>query len=106
MNRNMICDYCEYAGRPTYDYPCSKCDTIIGSNLCMYEYKEVKTNADKIRNMNDEELARWIGGGARHSDVACNYCEHNKNKTCTGKECQDVTDTEIIMKWLQQPVEE
>lgn len=68
--------------------------------------RKPQTNADKIRAMSDEELAKWISGGAMHSDSACSYCEHNKKKTCTGRECQGVTDAEIIIKWLQQPVEE
>ena len=66
----------------------------------------VPTNGDKIRSMSDAELAKWISGGAMHSDSACSYCEYNKNKTCNGSQCQDVTDAEIITKWLQQPVKE
>jgi hypothetical protein len=72
----------------------------------MYEHEEKPTNGDKIRSMSDEELAKWLSGGAMHSDSACSYCEHNKNKTCTGQECQGITDAEIIMKWLKKPVEE
>ena len=68
--------------------------------------RKPRTKADAIRSMSDEELARWIGGGAIESDVACNYCEYNKNSSCNGSQCQGVTDTEIIMKWLQKPMEE
>ena len=63
------------------------------------------TNIDRIRNMSDEELAKFINGGAMYSDSACSYCRHNKEKTCTGKECQGKTDTDIIMEWLKQPME-
>lgn len=70
------------------------------------DYYEPDTHADRIRRMTDEELAKWISGGAMHSDSACSYCEYNKNKTCTGVECAGQTDTEIILEWLRKPVEE
>ena len=101
----MICTDCDYRGRPTYDFPCSRCDMTMGSPFCCYEHEEKPTNADYIRSMSDEELARWISGGAMESDSACSYCEHNKNKTCDGTQCQGVTDVEIIMKWLKKPME-
>lgn len=56
----MICKNCDYVGRPTYDYPCSRCDMTVGSQFCMYEHKEAPTNADKIRAMNDEELSEFL----------------------------------------------
>lgn len=56
----MICRNCDYAGRPTYDFPCSRCDMTLGSPFCMYEHEEVPTNADKIRAMNDEELSEFL----------------------------------------------
>lgn len=56
----MICKDCDYVGRPTYDYPCSRCDMTIGSQFCMYEHKEKPTNGDKIRAMNDDELSEFL----------------------------------------------
>lgn len=56
----MICRNCDYVGRPTYDYPCSRCDMTAGSQFCMYEHKEKPTNADKIRAMNDDELSEFL----------------------------------------------
>lgn len=56
----MICKDCDYVGRPTYDYPCSRCDMTAGSQFCMYEHKEKPTNADKIRAMNDDELSEFL----------------------------------------------
>lgn len=56
----MICSNCDYVGRPTYDYPCSRCDMTLGSPFCMYEHEEKPTNADKIRAMSDEELSEFL----------------------------------------------
>lgn len=56
----MICSDCDYRGRPTYDYPCSRCDMTAGSQFCMYEYEEKSTNGDKIRAMNDDELSEFL----------------------------------------------
>lgn len=46
---------------------------------------EVLTNADRIRAMSDEELAKWLAGQA-------------------GKEPSD--DPAVWMDWLKQPAEE
>lgn len=102
----MICKDCDYVGRPTYDYPCSRCDMTAGSTFCMYEHKEKPTNADKIRAMTDRELAEWIYNKAMLSESVCCYCEHYHKITCNEGPCQNMTDIKIIMAWLQQPVEE
>jgi hypothetical protein len=54
-----------------------------------------KSNADRIRQMTDEELAESIGLACKR----CAYCAGNK---CTGcdKEC-----AEGNLKWLKQEVE-
>lgn len=56
MNKmeNKGCDACKYEHCDTQDYPCSKC-----SHSYIDKYKP-KTNADKIRNMSDEELAEFL----------------------------------------------
>ena len=53
------------------------------------------TNADRIRSMNDEELAMWL--------VDATVCERvcDEDEYCHGNECvKRVTD------WLKQPVKE
>lgn len=65
----------------------------------------VPTNADRIRAMTDEELAKWMCGGAMHSDSACSYCEYNKPGRYSGEHCQNKSDAEIIVEWLRQPAE-
>lgn len=51
---NKGCDTCRYEHHDIQDYPCNK---------CAYSYidkYEPKTNADKIRDMSDEELAQFL----------------------------------------------
>lgn len=64
------------------------------------------TNADKIRDMTDRQLAEWIYDKAMLSESVCCYCEHYHKRTCNDGVCQNMTDIEIIMTWLQQPMEE
>ena len=55
-----------------------------------------QTNADRIRAMSDEELAKWFGG----CDL-CNYIQDN-TKFCDSRgSC-----TGCIIEWLKQPAEE
>ena len=68
--------------------------------------EKIITNGDKIRSMSDTELARWICKGAHYSDSACSYCRHNKEKTCTGQECQNKSDEDIIREWLMEVAED
>lgn len=70
------------------------------------DYYEPDTNAEHIRNMNDEQLAAWISGGALCSDSVCRYCKNNKENLCNPVDCKDRTDAEIILEWLKRPVEE
>ncbi len=56
---------------------------------------EPPTNADRIRSMTDEELARWL--------VDATVCERvcGEDEYCHGNECvKRVTD------WLKQPAKE
>lgn len=96
---------CKHKNKLLYDgwcnVACRYC-TITQENTCTHNYK---TNGDKIRDMNDIELAKWISGGAMQSDAACSFCRHNKEKTCTGAECQNKSDVDIIMEWLRESAE-
>lgn len=51
---NKGCDTCKYEHLDIQDYPCRKC-----SHSYIDKY-EPKTNADRIRNMSDEELAQFL----------------------------------------------
>lgn len=54
------------------------------------DYYEPDTNAERIRNMSDEELADWLC-----DIVDCASCPTVKHCTCGG-----------MLEWLQKPVEE
>jgi hypothetical protein len=53
---------------------------------------KLKTNADRIRNMSDEELAEWI-----NTKNACRQCA---NELCTKESC-----TNGILQWLKSEAE-
>ena len=57
-----------------------------------------KTNADHIRAMSDEELAKWI-------DWLFGRCEWCDTDEIATDDCNDVECTPCILKWLQQPFE-
>lgn len=57
---------------------------------------ECMTNADKIRNMTDEELAEFLC-----LYDACVTCSHD-GKTCNSMNCDEIGVTE---RWLQKEVE-
>lgn len=57
-----------------------------------------QTNADRIRNMSDEELAEWIN--TKNTCEQCaNYYKPEKD-ACTKEPC-----TSGILRWLQSEAE-
>ena len=60
-------------------------------------YKE-QTNADRIRDMSDEELAKMMTFGTGGFD--CYGCRKAEDGKC------DMNCEERCMEWLKQPVEE
>lgn len=74
-------------------------DNVLGWLKEYFEIVEApKTNADRIRFMNDEELAKWIDWIFGR----CEWCDTDKIAT---DDCNDVECTPCILKWLQQPFE-
>lgn len=85
------------------------CNGIIGISCdnCPYyrrnkEFKKMKeefvsdkeiTNGDKIRNMSNEELAKFC---LKIND--CSWCNHQKD-SCDAKECQ-----KYLTEWLNSPI--
>ena len=61
--------------------------------------KKPKSNADRIRQMTDEELAEWLNG-------ICNRCISDSG--CTGCPIYDgcAADVDWQEKWLKQEVSE
>ena len=71
-----------------------------------FEIVEKNTNADKIRNMTDEELAKFLSEFS-----ACNVCEYydpetHRCDTDSNFLCVKAYAEAIIGDWLKQPVEE
>lgn len=71
-----------------------------------FEIVEKNTNADKIRNMTDEELAKFLSEFSE-----CKVCEHYNKEAdrCyadSGFVCVKEYAQAIIGDWLKQPVEE
>ena len=78
---------CQHNSNPRDNEPCCRCDNR-------------KTNADRIRNMSDEELAELITGSLNFD--CADYCD-SFTQGCAfncGKK-----DREIALKWLQSEAE-
>ena len=79
---------CQHNSNSRDDEPCCRCDSR-------------QTNADRIRNMSDEELAELITGSlnfdcADYCDSFTQGCAFNCNKK----------DREIALKWLQSEADQ
>ena len=91
------CNICKYAGRPIYKSPCSEC-----KEFSEYEYENKKTNADTIRSMSEEELAKYL------VDIGwdCHLCAEHKRLDnepfLRGEKC-DEKCAEHCLEWLKQP---
>ena len=60
------------------------------------------TNADRIRNLTDEELAEFL-----EQFEACSNCEYEDGVRCTLENpCVHAFASAMIFKWLQSEVEE
>lgn len=60
------------------------------------ESYEPKTNADKIRNMTDEELAEFF---FEPNQEFCRKCKY------LGSDCDGLYCKESMLEWLKQPAE-
>ena len=69
-------------------------------DYCIEEAKTPQTNADRIRNMTDEELAEFWEHGCDEV-IDCKVCEEPRNEygSCTGQ-CR-----KEYLRWLQKEVE-
>ena len=65
---------------------------------CFEIVESHKTNADCIRAMSDEDMAKWIDWIFGR----CEWCDPDKIAT---DDCNDVECVPCILKWLQQPFE-
>lgn len=84
------------------NYPCSRACSLYGDCVTAFleaRKQQVRTNADRIRSMSDEELAEWLEYPiCKYSKCAkvCPVFPENKDKSCK----------ENILNYLRQPAEE
>lgn len=84
------------------NYPCSRVCSLYGDCVTAFleaRKQQVRTNADSIRSMSDEELAEWLEYPiCKYSKCAevCPVFPENKDKSCK----------ENILNYLRQPAEE
>ena len=101
-------------GRVISDISASQCpnhETVqeSGAYLCgvLDERKRKRTNADRIRSMSDEELAKFIDDIAQ-SVADGKYCTAFLNVKNFPYSCEDTKKACVahVVDWLQQPAEE
>ena len=80
-----------------------RCGVMGVKEVVMYE---PKTNADRIRNMTDEELAIFINS-ARCDALYGSECEQPYCEGMCGNSCNDEKHIDKhLLQWLQAEVEE
>lgn len=67
-----------------------------------------QTNADRIRDMDDETLCErlyhvWRNEVEKGNDIAVNWC-HSKH--CQSEECDPDKHKACILRWLRQPADQ
>ena len=75
---------------------------VLRSRYCKNNVN-IKTQADKIRNMTDEELAEAIN---KHVDKPCNFCKPDYNKEPLGYLSCDENCVSGILRWLREEMKE
>lgn len=97
--RRMImanCQTCVHRGTPSYKSPCSEC-----KGFSQYENEKKQTNADRIREMRDKELAVFLADKVPHGDccdcrLGCFWTDTEEFESC----CQ-----KVWYEWLMLPAE-
>ena len=80
---NSTCK-CQHNSNSRDNEPCCRCDSR-------------QTNADRIRNMSDEELVELITGLNKECLAGIGECDCSAHKTCTNCNVE-------VRKWLQSEV--
>ena len=76
---------CKHNSNSRDNEPCCRCDSK-------------QTNADRIRNMSDEELVELITGLSKHCLAGIGECDCSAYETCTNCNVE-------VRKWLQLEAE-
>lgn len=90
--RDNGCSGCKYEHLKGSEKPCCDC-----ANMYMDKYEPI-TNADKIRNMSDEELIELITGLSKHCLAGIGECDCSTYETCQNCNME-------VKKWLQSEAE-
>lgn len=94
------CDKCKAVGKDRTEFPCSRC-----IHNAIDHYKPM-TNADRIRNMTDDELAIFINAtrcdALYGSDCEQPYCEGMCGNSCNTEKHID----KQLLKWLKAEAKE
>lgn len=97
---NQICKY------NFNEYGCLKPESAVCPMSNAVAREKPMTNADRIRDMNDEELAEFL---VHIAPTNCRDCEFSCGWRCQ-PDRQDYSDAEKCKegrrRWLQQPVKE
>ena len=119
----MICPECNGSGEAVYYIETDQDENSVTvvprkgiCRTCNGSGKKLMTNADRIREMSDEELAEFIQNmvdGSNSHNVACygciNYGTHHSDPANKGTylyECEGCTNEGIgldVLMWLRQP---
>ena len=98
---------CKYEGTGVWNGRCTgtkEVDPCPGYDKCKQYKPNYTTNADRIRSMDDEELAEHL------VDIGwdCNFCEEHlrldNDPLLCGEKC-DEKCAEHCLEWLKQPAE-
>ena len=99
MPKNVVCKKCNNL---VNDW----CEKVIDSpdqdmqRDCLH-FRE-KTNADRIRNMTNEELVVFLDG---FSSQCIECAEHGKNESCPIYKEGHYCKPQEVMEWLKKPAE-
>ena len=91
MSEYQGCDRCKHKNVDSKCYPCNECKKAVVT----YNHYEPFTNADRIRNMTDEELAELL----REAED-CGYRDASITPIIKGQGYMD------MLEWLQAEVKE
>lgn len=96
MSEYQGCDNCRYVNRTKDEFPCFEC-----THNAIDRWKPM-TNADRIRNFSDEELAEFLA-----ELNACEKCKYDSSMGCLFENpCTKSFAEAMALEWLKAEVEE
>lgn len=110
MKEYTGCNKCKYDSKESNEFPCVEC-----SHNRVVDYYEPKTNADRIRNFSDEDLAEFLDKSLNNDREDCDpigcfgcayYGTHHQDKDSEFYECGDCEFEGGLLEWLQAEVKE